>query len=148
MSEADRRLVAMWAADSADRVLGLFEAEAPGDSRPRDAIAALRAFARGELRVRQALRLAAAHAAAREVAAPAAVAAARAAGQAAATRSASVPTARSGPASSAGAFYARSSVISRPTWTTPLIRSQWGISSARLIEPGALVVAELEVDRV
>ena len=75
----------MWAADSAERVLGLFEAEAPGDRRPRDAIAGLRAFARGELRVRQALRLASAHAAAREVAAPAAVAAARAAGQAAAT---------------------------------------------------------------
>jgi hypothetical protein len=85
LSEADRRLVAVWAADSAERVLGLFEAEAPGDSRPRDAIAGLRAFARGELRVRQALRLASAHAAAREVAAPAAVAAARAAGQAAAT---------------------------------------------------------------
>jgi hypothetical protein len=85
MSEADRRLVAVWAADTAERVLWLFEAEAPGDSRPRDAIAGLRAFARGELRVRQALRLASAHAAAREVAAPAAVAAARAAGQAAAT---------------------------------------------------------------
>jgi hypothetical protein len=85
LSETDRRLVAVWAADSAERVLGLFEAEAPGDSRPRDAIAGLRAFARGELRVRQALRLASAHAAAREVAAPAALAAARAAGQAAAT---------------------------------------------------------------
>src|SRR5439155_5745102 len=52
MSEADRRLVAVWAADCAERVLGLFEAEAPGDSRPRDAIAGLRAFARRQLRVR------------------------------------------------------------------------------------------------
>jgi hypothetical protein len=39
LSEADRRIVAAWAADGAERVLGLFEAEAPGDSRPRDAIA-------------------------------------------------------------------------------------------------------------
>ena len=51
LSEADRRIVAVWAADCAERVLGLFEAEAPGDSRPRDAIARLRAFARGELGV-------------------------------------------------------------------------------------------------
>jgi hypothetical protein len=85
LSEADRRLVAVWAADCAERVLGLFEAEAPGDSRPRDAIAGLRAFGRGELAVRPALRLSSAHAAAREVVAPAAVAAARSAGQAAAT---------------------------------------------------------------
>ena len=63
LSEADRRLVAVWAADCAERVLGLFEAEAPGDRRPRDAIAGLRAFARGELRVRAALRLARPHAA-------------------------------------------------------------------------------------
>jgi Imm-5 like putative immunity protein len=73
----------VWAADCAERVLGLFEAEAPGDSRPRDAIARLRAFARGELGVGEARRRFVAHAAAREVSAPAAVAAARAAGQAA-----------------------------------------------------------------
>ncbi|MBV9817720.1 MAG: hypothetical protein JOZ07_05150 [Solirubrobacterales bacterium] len=84
MSEADRRIVAVWAADCAERVLGLFEAEAPGDSRPREAIARTRAFARGELRVAQEIR----HrfvggGAAREVSVPAAVAAARAAGQAA-----------------------------------------------------------------
>jgi len=82
LSEADRRIVAAWAADCAERVLGLFEAEAPGDSRPRDAIARLRAFARGELGVAEARRRSVAHAAAREVSAPAA-AAARAAGQAA-----------------------------------------------------------------
>jgi hypothetical protein len=77
----------VWAADCAGRVLGLFEAEAPGDARPREAIAGLRAFARGELGVWPARSLAGhAHAAAREIAAkPAAVAAARAAGQAAAT---------------------------------------------------------------
>jgi hypothetical protein len=83
LSEADRRIVAVWAADCAERVLGLFEAEAPEDSRPRDAIARLRAFARGELGVEEARRRFVAHAAAREVSAPAAVAAARAAGQAA-----------------------------------------------------------------
>ena len=83
LSEADRRIVAAWAADCAERVLGLFEAEAPADSRPRDAIARLRAFSRGELGVQEARRRLGAHAAAREVSAPAAVAAARAAGQAA-----------------------------------------------------------------
>jgi hypothetical protein len=83
LSEADRRIVAVWAADCAERVLGLFEAEAPGDGRARDAIARLRAFARGELGVAEARRRFVAHAAAREVSAPAAVAAARAAGQAA-----------------------------------------------------------------
>jgi hypothetical protein len=83
LSEADRRIVAAWAADCAERVLGLFEAQAPGDSRPRDAIARLRAFSRGELGVGEARRRFVAHAAAREVSAPAAVAAARAAGQAA-----------------------------------------------------------------
>jgi hypothetical protein len=83
LSEAERRIVAVWAADCAERVLGLFESEAPGDSRPRDAIARLRAFARGELGVAEARRRFVAHAAARAVSAPAAVAAARAAGQAA-----------------------------------------------------------------
>jgi len=86
LSETDRRILAPWAADCAERVLGLFEAEAPGDSRPRDAITRLRAFADGELGVKEARRLASlcsAHAAAREVTAPGAVAAARAAGQAA-----------------------------------------------------------------
>jgi immunity protein 5 of polymorphic toxin system len=47
--EADRRLVALWAADCAGRVLSLFEAEAPDDDRPRDGIARARAFGHGEL---------------------------------------------------------------------------------------------------
>jgi hypothetical protein len=84
LSEADRRLVALWAADCAERVLGLFEAEAPGDRHPWDAIARTRAFARGELRVAEEIRRRfVGHGAAREVTTPAAVAAARAAGQAA-----------------------------------------------------------------
>jgi len=87
LTEADRRLVALWAADCAERVLALFEAEAPSDPRPRRAIDGLRAFARSELRVWPTRSLAGeAQAAARDVAGkPAAAAAARAAGQAAAT---------------------------------------------------------------
>jgi len=85
LSEGDRRIVAAWAADCAERVLELFEAEAPGDSRPRDAIARARAFARGELGVAEEIRRRfIAGGAARDVRSPAAAAAARAAGQAAA----------------------------------------------------------------
>ena len=84
LAQADRRIVAAWAADCAERVLGLFESEAPDDTRPRDAIARARAFARGELDVAQEIRRRfVGHGAAREVSAPAAAAAARAAGQAA-----------------------------------------------------------------
>jgi hypothetical protein len=85
LSEDDRRVLAPWAADCAARTLRLFEAQAPGDTRPREAIDGVRAFARGELRIGPARALAAgAHAAARDVDDPAAVAAARAAGHAAA----------------------------------------------------------------
>ncbi len=86
LTEADRRVLAVWAADCAERVLRLFESQAAGDTRPRDAIDGLRAFARGELRIGVVRALSArAHAAAREAQDPAAVAAARAAGQAAGT---------------------------------------------------------------
>jgi hypothetical protein len=85
LSETDRRIVAAWAADCAERVLGLFEAEAPDDGRPRAAIARARAFARGELDVAELIRRRfVGDAAAHEVTTPQAVAAARAAGQAAA----------------------------------------------------------------
>jgi hypothetical protein len=85
LSEAERRIVAVWAADCAERVVGLFEAQAPGDTRPRDAIARARAFGRGELDVGEEIRRRfAGGGAARLVNAPAAAAAARAAGQAAA----------------------------------------------------------------
>ena len=64
-------------------MLAWFEAEAPGDRRPRDAIARTRAFARGELGVADAIRRRfVAGGAASDVRAPAAAAAARAAGQA------------------------------------------------------------------
>jgi len=83
LSEADRRIVAAWAADCAERVLRWFEAEAPDDGRPRDAIARARAFARGELGVAEQIRQRfVAGAAARNVSALAATAA-RAAAQAA-----------------------------------------------------------------
>ena len=86
LSENDRRVLAVWAADCAERTLALFEAHARRDTRPREAIDGGRAFARGELRIGPVRTLAvAAHAAARAAGDPAAVAAARAAGHAAAT---------------------------------------------------------------
>jgi hypothetical protein len=86
LSEDDRRVLAAWAADCAERTLSLFEAQAPSDPRPRDAIDGLRSFAHGEMRIGPVRDLAArAHAAAREVDDPAAVAATRAVGQAAGT---------------------------------------------------------------
>ena len=85
LSEADRRLVAAWAADCAERVLGLFEAEAPNDGRPRALIARARAFARGELNTAEEIRRRfAGGVGAHAVKTPAAMAAARAAGQTAA----------------------------------------------------------------
>ncbi len=85
LSEGERRTVAAWAADCAERVLPIFEAEAPDDSRPRDAIARSRAFARGELDVAEQIRRRLAGRGAANGVGPAAAAAARAAGQASAT---------------------------------------------------------------
>lgn len=83
LSEADRRLVAAWAADCAERVLGLFETEYPDDNRPRSLIARTRAFARGELNTADEIRRRfTGGVGTRDVQAPAAAAAARAAGQA------------------------------------------------------------------
>jgi len=83
LSEADRRLVAAWAADCAERVLGLFEAAAPDDDRPRTLITRTRAFARGELNIADEIRRRfVGGVSAGDVTAPAAAAAARAAGQA------------------------------------------------------------------
>lgn len=85
LSVTDRRIVAGWAADCAQRVLGLFEAQAPGDRRPRESIARTRAFALDELDVAPEIRRRfLGGGAARNVTDPAAAAAARAAGQAAA----------------------------------------------------------------
>ena len=84
LEEADHRLLALWAAECAERVLPLFELERPEDQRPRRAIEAGRAWARGDLPMAGARTAAcAAHAAARD-ATGAAREAARAAGHAAA----------------------------------------------------------------
>lgn len=47
--DSDHRLLAIWAADCAERVLALFEAVRPLDPRPRHAIDQARAWARGEI---------------------------------------------------------------------------------------------------
>lgn len=111
LSEADRRIVAAWAADCAERVLGLFEAEAPGDTRPRDAIARTRAFARGEIGVAEQIRRRfVAGGAARDVRTPVAAAAARAAGQAAA-----IPH-MGAHALGAAAYAAKAAGLAAPEW--------------------------------
>ncbi len=85
LDDADRRLVALWAADCAERVLPLFEAEAPEDDRARDGIDRTRAYGRGELEAAGEIkRRLVAGRAAQSVKSPAAVAAARAVGQASA----------------------------------------------------------------
>jgi hypothetical protein len=48
LTETDHQLLALWAATCAEHVLALFEESNRGDSRPRDAIEAARAWARGE----------------------------------------------------------------------------------------------------
>lgn len=82
----DHKAVALWATDCAERVLPYFEETCPADTRPREAVAAGRAWARDEITMSEARAAAfAAHAAARQAEQPAARAAARAAGHAAAT---------------------------------------------------------------
>jgi len=83
LNERDQTLLALWAADCAEHVLPYFEQAYPNDDRPRNAIEAVRAWARGEMRVGEVRAVAvAAHAAARNAEEGAARAAARAAGQA------------------------------------------------------------------
>ena len=83
LAEADRRIAAAWAADCAERVLALFEAEAPDDGRPRALIARTRAYARGELKTAEEIRRRfVGGVGAGDVKAAAAAAAARAAGPA------------------------------------------------------------------
>ncbi|WP_406233869.1 putative immunity protein [Nocardia sp. NBC_01009] len=54
LTDADHRLLALWAADCAEHVLDYFERELPDDPRPRDAVAAARAWARGDMPMMQA----------------------------------------------------------------------------------------------
>ncbi len=88
ISKQDQRLLAIWAAECAERALPFFEKTRPGDGRPRMAIEACRTWIRtGEFHMAE-IRGASleAHAAAREAKGDdAACFAARAAGQAVAT---------------------------------------------------------------
>jgi hypothetical protein len=84
--DEERREVARWAAGSAERALPLYEALAPSDARPREAIEIARAFSDGAGRSRHLSRVAlAAHRAGREIGDPVGLAAARSASLAAAT---------------------------------------------------------------
>ncbi|HEX4059184.1 MAG TPA: hypothetical protein VHX87_12830 [Galbitalea sp.] len=49
LTDADHHALAEWSAACAEHVLGLFAREAPDDQRPREAIAMLRAWIRGEV---------------------------------------------------------------------------------------------------
>ncbi|GGQ97274.1 putative immunity protein [Deinococcus ruber] len=83
LTDADHRLLALWAATCAEHVLELFEAVQPLDPRPRQAIQQIRAWTRGEITMTQS-RAAGGHAmAAARVLSGAARHAAYAAGQAA-----------------------------------------------------------------
>ena len=82
LTDADHRLLALWAAVCAEHVLHLFESVQRSDPRPRQAIAEIRAWTRGEVRMSRS-RAAGGHAmAAARVSSGAARHAAFAAGQA------------------------------------------------------------------
>lgn len=61
LTDADHRLLVLWAAVCAEHVLPLFEAVRPDDARPRQAIEKARAWARGEITMTES-RTAAGHA--------------------------------------------------------------------------------------
>jgi hypothetical protein len=51
LTDADHRLLALWAAACAEHVLHFFESVQPSDPRPRQAIEQVRAWTRGEVRM-------------------------------------------------------------------------------------------------
>jgi hypothetical protein len=51
LTDANHRLLALWAASCAEHVLHLFESAQPEDPRPRQALEAARAWTRGELKM-------------------------------------------------------------------------------------------------
>ncbi len=53
LTDADHRLLALWAAVCAEHVLALFESAKPADPRPRQAIEQVRAWVRGEITMTQ-----------------------------------------------------------------------------------------------
>jgi hypothetical protein len=68
LADGGHHLLALWAAECAERVLTFFEGARPDDGRPRRAIEAARAWARGEIKMMDARDFAgAAQEAAREV---------------------------------------------------------------------------------
>lgn len=54
LTDDDQQLLAAWAAECANHVLGYFERDQPDDLRPRDAIAAAHAWSRREMPMMQA----------------------------------------------------------------------------------------------
>lgn len=54
LTDAHHHLLALWAAECAEHVLGLFEAARPEDLRPRQAIEHARAWTRGEVNMMRA----------------------------------------------------------------------------------------------
>lgn len=134
LSEADRRAVAVWAADCAERVLPIFEAEAPGDIRPSQSVMRTRAYARGELDVAEEIRRRSLGSdAARAVSAPAA-AAARAAGQAA-----SIPH-MGAHALGAAAYAAKAAVLAAPDHPETVLDEvlRWQLSQMSVTTTAAL----------
>ena len=68
LTDADHRLLALWAAACAEHVLGCYESDRPGDPRPREAIEHACAWVDGEVTMTQARRAAGrAQAAARDL---------------------------------------------------------------------------------
>lgn len=53
LTDSDHRLLALWAATCAEHVLPLFESAQPADPRPRQAIALIRQWVRGEVTMTQ-----------------------------------------------------------------------------------------------
>ena len=49
LTDSDHHLLALWAAACAEHVLHLFEAQRPGDERPRLAIESIRSWTKGEI---------------------------------------------------------------------------------------------------
>lgn len=132
----DQRALALWAATCAERVLPLFEQVCPNDDRPRRAIAAARAWARGELSIGEArARALRAHAAARATSDQVACAAARAAGHAAATAHAA------GHARHAAAYAAASVAAGVEGGTSFAIRLEEGEWQAAQLPPHLRAIA-------
>jgi hypothetical protein len=107
LDKPDHISLALWAAGCAEHVLLRFEENRPGDTRPRQAVEAGRAWVRGEMALSEVRAAAlAAHGAARATADPAARAAARAAGHAAATAHVTTHAAHAATYAAAAAAYA------------------------------------------